>query len=172
MVDPPPAQPFGYDQDVLAWAAEQARLMRAGQFDKLDVEHIAHEIEDVGKSEKRELASRMAVLLASLLKWRFLPAHRGAKWERRVREQRKQVLRKLKEAPSLTSLLSDADWSEGVWGDAVTLAVGETGLDAFYEVFPWHLTDVLDENWLCLHLLDEIHSVKENISRVSLDVAK
>lgn len=56
----------GYDQDVIAWANEQARLLRAGQFDRLDIEHLAEEIEDVGKSEQRELASRMAVLLAHL----------------------------------------------------------------------------------------------------------
>jgi hypothetical protein len=69
---------IGYDQDVVAWAAEQARLIRAGQFDQLDLEYIADEIEDVGKSEKRELASRLAVLLARLLKWQHQPARRCA----------------------------------------------------------------------------------------------
>jgi hypothetical protein len=49
---------------VVAWANEQASLIRAGRFDKLDLAHIAEEIEDVGKSEQRDLASRMAVLLA------------------------------------------------------------------------------------------------------------
>ena len=63
--------PIAYDQDVAAWAAEQARLIRAGRFDQLDIEHIADEVEDVGRSERRELASRMTVLLAHCLKWRF-----------------------------------------------------------------------------------------------------
>ena len=139
--------PTGYDQDVMAWAAEQARLLRAGRFDQLDIEHIADEIEDVGKSEKRDLASRMAVLLAHLLKWQHQPARRGASWERTMREQRKQVLRKLKETPSLGPLLSDPDWVEGAWADAVTLAVGE-GLDAFPEACPWRLADVLADGWL------------------------
>lgn len=140
--------PVGYDQDVMAWATEQARLIRTGQFDQLDIEHIADEIEDVGKSEKRELASRMAVLLAHLLKWQFQPTHRGKSWERTMREQRKQVFRKLKETPSLNPLLSDPEWGEGVWGDAVTLAIGETGLDTFPELCPWNLADVLADNWL------------------------
>jgi len=52
-----------YDRDVVLWAQEQAALLRSGQFSKLDLEHIADEIEDVGKTEKRELASRMAVLI-------------------------------------------------------------------------------------------------------------
>ena len=137
----------GYDQDVLAWAAEQARLLRAGRFDQLDIEHIADEIEDVGKSEKRELASRMAVLLAHLLEWQAQPGRRGASWERTIREQRKQVLRKLKEVPSLGPLLQDPDWTDGAWGDAVTLAISETGLDA-PEACPWPMADVLAEGWL------------------------
>ncbi len=60
-------QSAAYQQDVIAWANEQARLLRAGRFDRLDIEHLAEEIEDVGKSEQRELASRMAVLLADIL---------------------------------------------------------------------------------------------------------
>jgi len=67
-----------YEHDINAWANEQARLLRAGRFDLLDVEHIAGEIEDVGKSEQRELASRMVVLLAHLLKWAYPPERRGA----------------------------------------------------------------------------------------------
>ncbi|MBV9287060.1 MAG: DUF29 domain-containing protein, partial [Hyphomicrobiales bacterium] len=54
---------ISYDRDIILWSQEQARLLRAGRFSKLDIEHLADEIEDVGKSEKRELASRMAVLL-------------------------------------------------------------------------------------------------------------
>jgi hypothetical protein len=49
-----------YEQDVMAWASEQAALLRAGKLAAIDIEHIAQEIEDVGKSEKRELASTWA----------------------------------------------------------------------------------------------------------------
>lgn len=56
-----------YDQDIAAWATEQAALLRAGRFDALDIEHLADEIEDVGKSEQRELANRLTVLIAHLL---------------------------------------------------------------------------------------------------------
>lgn len=66
-----------YETDIVAWANEQAQLVRAGQFELLDLEHIAEEIEDVGKSEQRELASRMTLLIAHLLKWQFQPERRG-----------------------------------------------------------------------------------------------
>ncbi len=69
-----------YDTDVVAWANEQMAILRAGKLNQLDIENIAEEIEVVGKSEKRELASRIAVLLAYLLKWEFLPSCCGSSW--------------------------------------------------------------------------------------------
>ena len=67
-----------YEADVVAWANEQASLLRAGRFELLDRDHIAEEIEDVGKIEQRELGSRMSVLLAHLLQWRYQPERRGS----------------------------------------------------------------------------------------------
>jgi len=71
---------ISYETDIVAWANEQAQLVRAGRFELLDLEHIAEEIEDVGKSEQRELASRMTILLAHLLKWQFQPEQQGRSW--------------------------------------------------------------------------------------------
>jgi len=118
-----------YETDVIAWAQEQVRLLRAGRFDALDIEHIADEIEDVGKSEQRELESRMAVLLAHLLKWQHQPGRRGSSWQRTIEEQRKAIARRITKTPSLKSDLQDAEWWEGVWGDALIKAADETGID-------------------------------------------
>ena len=63
-----------YDQDFYAWANEQAALLRAGRLSEADIENIAEEIESMGRSEKRELVSRLNVLLLHLLKWQY-PAH-------------------------------------------------------------------------------------------------
>lgn len=90
-----------YEQDVVAWASEQARLLRAGHFDLLDIQHIAEEIEDVGKSEQREPASRVAVLLAHLLNWHYQPERRGASWASTIRTQRLEIDYVLDQAPSL-----------------------------------------------------------------------
>jgi hypothetical protein len=132
-----------YEKDVVAWAMEQAALLRAGNLSALDIEHIAEEIEDVGKSEKRELASRMAVLLSHLLKWQHQPGRRGSSWTRTLKEQRKAIAAAIRQTPSLKASLSDADWLAGVWADAVTKAVDETGLDSFPEDCPWSMVQVL-----------------------------
>ena len=83
---------IAYEKDIVAWANEQASFIRAGRFDLLDIEHLAEEIEDVGKSEQRELASRMALLLSHLLKWQFQSGRRGASWQRTIKEQRKAFM--------------------------------------------------------------------------------
>jgi hypothetical protein len=138
-----------YEKDIVAWASEQARLLRAGRFDLLDIEHIAGEIEDVGKSEQRELASRMAVLLAHLLKWQYQPERQGASWEKTIKAQRKEVRYALDESPSLVPKLQEAKWLDMVWAKAVAQAVNETGLDCFPETCPWAMNDeVLAETWL------------------------
>ena len=80
-----------YDGDIVAWANEQAALLRAGLFSQMDMEHLAEEIEDVGKSEKRELASRLAVLLAHLLKCQYQPDLQGNSWRRTIKERRNAI---------------------------------------------------------------------------------
>ena len=138
-----------YEKDINAWANEQARLLRAGRFDLLDVEHIAGEIEDVGKSEQRELASRMAVLMAHLLKWQYQADRRGASWEKTIKAQRKEISYALDESPSLVPKLQEPRWLDMVWARAVAQAVGETGLDVFPDECPWAINDeVLNEAWL------------------------
>jgi len=136
--------PIKYKDDIVVWAAEQARLIRARQFDQLDIEHIADEIEDVGKSEKRELLSRVAVLLAHLIKWEYQPGFRSRSWQLTITEQRKQILRQLRETPSLKSLITDNEWIETAWSDAVILAIKETGLESFPEICPWTLDYVIN----------------------------
>lgn len=134
-----------YATDIVAWAREQAALLRSGQLSALDIEHMAEEIEDVGKAEQRELARRVAVLLAHLLKWQHQPGRRGSSWTRTLKEQRKAIAAALRQTPSLKASLTDADWLAGVWSDAVTKAIDETGLDSFPEDCPWPMTQVLSE---------------------------
>jgi hypothetical protein len=76
-----------YAKDIVAWSREQAALLRASDFAALDLEHIASEIEDVDKSEQRELASGMAVLLAHLLQWQFQPERRRTSWKLIIKDR-------------------------------------------------------------------------------------
>jgi hypothetical protein len=138
-----------YDQDVILWSEEQARLLRARRFSELDIEHLADEIEDVGKSEKRELASRMAVLLAHLLKWSRQPDNQTNSWRSTIVLQRKRIALAIKETPSLRAVMRDRDWQEAVWLDALAQACRETGLaeESLPEACPWPLDQAADADF-------------------------
>lgn len=136
-----------YDLDVISWANEQAALIRTGRFDLLDIEHIADEIEEVGKNTKREFRSRMAVLLAHLLKWQYQTGYRGNSWRRTIKEQRRGIASCLKETPSLKNDLNNLDWMEWVWSDAIGFAVRETGLDCFPESCPWSFEQFMNPDF-------------------------
>jgi hypothetical protein len=58
-----------YDRNLYTWSHVQAALLRERKFDQIDLEHIAEEIEDMGKSEQRALESCLEALLMHLLKW-------------------------------------------------------------------------------------------------------
>jgi hypothetical protein len=136
-----------YEKDVVAWANEQAALLRAGKLSAIDIEHIAEEIEDVGRSEQNELASRMSVLLAHLLKWKFQSGRRGSSWETTIKVQRTAIARRLNKTPSLRPMLTDEDWVSDMWGDATDAAARETGLGNFPDACLWSMEQVLSQDF-------------------------
>lgn len=144
------AKPTRYEQDIVTWAQEQAALLRAGRLSELDIEHIAEEIEDVGKSEQRELISRMAVLITDLLKWQCQPERRGNSWRLTIREQRRAIERRLKRTPSLRVTLADLEWLADAWADGADAAAREMliGRHLLPESCPWTVNDMLDPDWL------------------------
>jgi Domain of unknown function DUF29 len=130
-----------YDTDFYAWANEQAALLRAGRLSELDIENIAEEIESMGRSERRELVSRLTVLFHHLLKWRFQPVFRGNSWQLTIEEQRLRVSEHLRDNPSLKSQLDDAMVSAYRFGRLH--AQQETGLDR--KTFPADCPFTFDE---------------------------
>ena len=118
-----------YDAAIIAWANEQARLLREGQFSKLDIEHIAEEIEDVGKSEKRELRNSMAVLLAHLLKWQYQPGYPGQQLAADDQGTAPGCPRMLEGNAKPKTRPWEAGLVGMVWSDAIGLAPKETGLN-------------------------------------------
>ena len=106
-----------YDRDFFAWANEQAALLRAGCLAAADIENIAEEIESMGRSEKRELLSRLAILLMHILKWQAQPMLRGNSWRGTIKIQRREIARYLADNPSLTAKLPEV--LSAAYGDAV-----------------------------------------------------
>jgi hypothetical protein len=137
-----------YDRDFHAWTEQQARLLRSDQVRDADLVHIAEEIETLGASERRELESRLKVLLMHLLKWRHQPDARSSGWIGTIDEQRDQIDTLLRQSPSLRRLVTE--YMGYAYPKARRSAAHETGLPQalFPEQCPFVEEQVLDpEFW-------------------------
>jgi len=136
-----------YETDFYGWTKSQVDALKAGNLQALDVDNLIEEVESMGKSEKRELESRLEVLLMHLLKWQFQPAMKGPSWLFTIDEQRARIARHLRENPSLKSRIDDI--LEDSYGFAIRLAVKETGLtkSTFPAQCPWTFQQVIDANF-------------------------
>ncbi|MGO9743593.1 MAG: DUF29 domain-containing protein [Roseiarcus sp.] len=134
-----------YETDFYGWANEQSALLREGRLAEADIANIAEEIESMGRSEKRELVSRLAVLLTHLLKWRYQQGGRGSSWRASIRVQRKRLADHLGDNPSLEPKIPEA--VSRAYEEAVVIAGDETKLGeaAFPPVCPWPAESVLDD---------------------------
>jgi hypothetical protein len=135
-----------YDEDLLAWTERQVAHLRAGQLDRLDVEHLIEELEAMAGRLRRELQSRLRILLAHLLKWQARPRRRSRSWAATIAEQRDQIEALLEENPSLCQHLEEVALS--VYPRAVRLAAIETGLprDAFPAELPYAPAGILGDD--------------------------
>jgi hypothetical protein len=133
-----------YERDFYAWSRQQAELLRAGKLAEADIEHIAEEIDSMGRTEKRELVSRLSVLLLHMLKWQHQSEKRSPSWEASIRVQRNRLADHLDDNPSLKPLLPKALAS--AYRDAALEAVAETGLPGatFPATCPWTVQEVMD----------------------------
>ncbi len=139
-----------YDQDLYAWAQEQAAHLREGAFQELDLEHLSEEIEDVGHSQQDALASHLLILLTHLLKQALAAVHRPNDfaraergWRVTCRTQRLLIAKRLRRNPSLRRTVPDelADAYEIARGEAA--AALELEEDTGPPQCPWTPDEVL-----------------------------
>jgi len=137
-----------YNKDFYAWLMKNAGLLRQHKFNEVDIEHVAEELESMGKSEKRELTSRLTVLLAHLLKWKFQPALRSRSCKNTILTQRIDILELLEDSPSLKYELEER--AVIAYEKARLSAEDETGIDKnnFPETCPFTFEELLKKDFL------------------------
>lgn len=131
-----------HEEDLVAWLEQQAAHLRSGRLEALDVVDLIEEIEAMVGSRRRELKSRLRVLLMHLLKWDHQPRRRSRSWASTIAEQRAQIQDLLEESPSLRSELVTT--TRAAHGRAVERAAIETGLrrHAFPAELPYDLAEI------------------------------
>ncbi len=136
-----------YDTDFYAWAAQQAAALRAKDWAALDLEHLAEEVEDLRKTERKAVRSQLRRLTSHLLKWAYQPARRSDSWQATIDDARRLVADWLEEDGSLTrELPALAQWA---YPRARREAAKDTRLPlaTFPEDCPWLIEQVLDEDF-------------------------
>jgi hypothetical protein len=114
-----------YERDFYAWLRDQATQLRARSHNNIDWENLAEEIESVGRSERREIESRLALLILHLLKWQFQPGRRSESWKLSIGEQRTWIPGIIRHSPSLKGYPSRIFAS--AYEDGQRRAINETG---------------------------------------------
>jgi hypothetical protein len=137
----------GRPPDVHAWAFEQAGHLRAGRFHLLDRDGLADEIEDVGRSEFKSLASNIAIVLIHMLKWDHQPTKRSRSWSLSIEEHRSRVRYDLADSPSLRALTAEA--VDRAYRLARLRAARETRvlLDHLPETCPYAFVTIVDRSF-------------------------
>lgn len=137
-----------YERDILSWARDQARLLEEGRFGELDLANLIEEVSSVGGSDRREIESRLGVLILHLLKWRYQPGRRTPSWEVTIRHQRGRIARVVDYRPSLKHHAAD-EFADAYTGARLRAAI-ETGLDPvlFPAAPPFTVEQALDPDFL------------------------
>jgi hypothetical protein len=144
-----------YERDYGTWARRQVELLKTERFADLDVEHLVEELQDMGRSERNELESRLTILLAHLLKWQFQrhalsdrwKEFKGDSWRATIIEQRDRIAKRLEKSPGLKSALSSIVVE--AYADARNLTAKETGIsiDRFPGTCPYTYDEIVSDDF-------------------------
>ncbi|CCI01114.1 MAG: DUF29 domain-containing protein [Microcystis panniformis] len=144
-----PVTPFLYEHDYQQWLETTVKLLRDRSFELLDLDNLIEEIEEMGKSSKREVFNRLVVLLIHLLKGKYQPARQSNSWLSTINEQRRQLFILFRDSPSLHKSYLPTIFDES-YQMACKLAAKETNLPlaTFPESCPFTEIEILDFDFL------------------------
>ena len=136
-----------YDTDFYQWTQQQAALLRQGLLSAVDATNLAEEVESMGKSGQRAVESYLRNTLLHLLKWQYQPERRGNSWRLSICDSRHQVIKRVKESPSLKPKIADMIMDE--YPLAREYAAYETGLplSTFPESCPFTMEQITSDYW-------------------------
>lgn len=134
-----------YERDETAWLEIMSQLAAEGRSAELDTMHLSEYLADMAKRDRREVYSRLVVLLAHLLKWQYQPDRRTRSGRLTVLDQRRE-LRGMLDSGTLRN--HAADVLARAYADAWKRAAAETGLarDVFPAECPWNVDGLLTED--------------------------
>ena len=136
-----------YEEDFVLWLEHQTDLLRQGRVAELDLENLAEEVEDIGRSQRRAVESELSVILIHLLKYQFQPSKRSRSWTDTLLEHRGRLARDFRASESLR-LHAETELAD-LYRLARKRAAVQTRLPltTFPETCPYTLTETLNEDF-------------------------
>lgn len=137
-----------YENDYLLWLQETSRLLKAKDFNNLDLENLIEEIESLGRSERNKLISSLRLIYQHLLKWQYQPYKRSKSWSDTVSRERDNIIYYIEDTPSLKILLQNTTVLNKAYQRGRKDAMRETGITNLPQDCPYSIERVLDVNFL------------------------
>jgi hypothetical protein len=141
-----------YERDFVAWCEDTVAKLRTHDLEGLDFDSLIEEIEGLAGRDRRELESRLQVLLEHLLKRLYVYSpydYNG--WQNTIKEQRRELRLLLKQSPSLRNYFIE------VFDDAWQASLKQVRQDYASVQFPeqWQFSlkieALLDEEFWLMH---------------------
>jgi hypothetical protein len=139
-----------YKQDFYLWIRTTINQLQARQFDRVDLENLLEELASMGRSEKRTIENLLIQLLVNLLKLTYWTRERSRNqghWQGEIRNFRRQILREIKDSPSLKPYILEIFEECYQFARKETQVRTQLPLDTFPAILIGSLEQILDEDW-------------------------
>lgn len=126
----PPARPVGelaalYQDDEPAWLEIMSVLAREGRVEEFDLPNLSDFLADMAGRDRREVESRLVVLMSHLLRLEHQRDRRSRSWKATIVEQRQELNRHAGRGVLRTHGIAVL---ESIYPEAIDRAAAETGL--------------------------------------------
>ena len=134
-----------YERDEVAWYGAMIELIDLGRTEALDLVNLKELLESMANRERKEVKSRLRILLVHWLKWHYQPEKRTGSWKVTIDTRRSDLQDDLGTSRVLYNhaigICGDVYWK------AMNDAANETGLplETFPETCPVNLDKLLAE---------------------------
>ncbi|MEO0928002.1 MAG: DUF29 domain-containing protein [Cyanobacteria bacterium J06643_13] len=136
-----------YESDYLLWLQETSRLLKAKDFERLDLANLIEEIENLGRSERSKLRSSLRLIYQHLLKWQHQPNKRSKSWSDTIARERDNISDYLEDVPSLKKLLQDEAILAKAYQRGRRDAIREKGVTNLPQDCSYSIEQTLDHNF-------------------------